>query len=161
MSRVLLVVEQTAGPFGAIPDLDLRRAAKIDARVPLRSNLPVHEQFEVAVVLDGLQALSLAVVVQDAVADRPMRQVRVVCVLLRLLQFVRRELRALRQFHKALPAGQVLPVEQRDEPWRRRALLPRDRGFMEDERYGKDQQCCCVFHARRHPTRSIKTCTAS
>jgi hypothetical protein len=64
----------------------------------MRRDLPVHVQLEVAVVLCRLEALSLAVVVEDAVVDGPVRQVLAVGLLLHPGQFLGRVLLALRQF---------------------------------------------------------------
>ena len=124
LARVLLVVVEAAGPdlrpdvcARRVPDLDLRRAAQVDAAVAVLGDAPVDEHLEVAVVLHRAEVVALAVEDDHPVAHAPV--VARLRVGLRLLgrQLLRRQLRPRdRVLDQALPAGQVLPVEDRDEP---------------------------------------------
>src|SRR5205823_3923780 len=104
-------------------------------------------QLEVAVVLRRLQALALAVVVQDAVLDGPVRQVLFVRLPLLLGEFFGGQLGPLRQLDESLPVVEVLAVEQRLEPFRRSIVLGRplfartslDREQRENDRPSQQQ----------------------
>ena len=71
-ARALVRPAAAAGPaFGGVPDLDLGRAAEIDAAVGLGDGLVVDQQLDVAVFLVGRQVGALAVVDELAVLDAP------------------------------------------------------------------------------------------
>ena len=57
--------------LGVVPDLNLRRAAQVDAAVALGTDLVVDQQLDVAVVLVGGEVGALAVVDDLAVLDPP------------------------------------------------------------------------------------------
>ena len=54
-----------------VPDLHLRRVAKVDAAIGLRHCLVLDQEFDVAVVLVGREVRAVAVVHQFAVLDAP------------------------------------------------------------------------------------------
>ena len=70
-ARALVGAHLGVARLGEVPDLDLRRAAEIDAAVGLGADLVVDEQLDVAVVLVGGQVGALAVVDELAVLDAP------------------------------------------------------------------------------------------
>ena len=68
-ARALVGAHPGVAGLGVVPDLDLGRAAEVDAAVPLGADLEVDEQLDVAVVLVGGQVDALAVVDDLAVVD--------------------------------------------------------------------------------------------
>src|SRR5207253_10869831 len=79
---VFLIVVQAAGADRIVPDLHLGIAAQVKAAVALGTDFPISPQLEVAVILGGLQTLTLAVVMQNAVLDSPVRQILLIGFLL-------------------------------------------------------------------------------
>src|SRR5690606_6981448 len=100
-----------------IPDLDLRRAAQVEAAVGPGGNLPVAVELEVAVVLRGAEARALAVVDEGSVLDAPVGVHRFVGFGPGLFQRVSGESAPLDRVvvDESLPAGEVLAVEEGGE----------------------------------------------
>src|SRR5690242_14393905 len=102
LAGVLLVVVQSAGADFAVgvcrlgkrvPYLYLGAAAKIDAAVPVWSDLPVHQHLEIAIILRGAQTVVFPVVSNDAIHDLPVLKRLWVRLLLRRRQCFWRHLR--------------------------------------------------------------------
>ncbi len=108
-----------------VPDLDLRRAAEVNAAISLGTDLEVDQELDVAVVFVGGEIGSLAVVDDHAVVDAPvfLHVLRAVGECLGLL--VGPQCLELAGVHglQPVPAGEVLAVEQRDEALGERCRL--------------------------------------
>ena len=127
------------GLDGRIPDLHLRAAAQINAAIAIRQNLPIDEQFEIAVVLGRAQAASLAVEFEGAVDDLPVGPHVLVGLLLRGGQIGGGRGGPLGGiFEGALgqpfPAGQVLAIEHRHEAGRRLVVSRRAGNWRQEWR---------------------------
>src|SRR5205085_3314658 len=85
------------------------------AAVAFFADFPIDPQLEVLVVIDSLQAVALAIVVEEAVFHGPVRQKLLIGFLLFLVQFFGLQLGALGQFHQTLPRSAVLAVEKESE----------------------------------------------
>ena len=100
-----------------VPDLHLRAPAEVDPAVAPRMDFPVDVQLEVAVVLRGAEALSLAVEPQHPVDHAPVFPHARVGRRLSRSEFVgRHRPPRLRIADEPLPAGEITAVEERREP---------------------------------------------
>ena len=72
-ARPFVRAEREFGLFGVVPDLHLRAAAQIDARIRQRHGLVLDQQLEIAVVLLRGGVSPLAVVDEFAILDGPVR----------------------------------------------------------------------------------------
>ncbi len=105
-----------------VPDLHLRIAAQIHPAVRVRHRLVFDHQFDVAELLLGGRIRPRAVVHQFALLHHP-----VLREFLALLLQVPLALLPLELHHQVriqpVPAGQVLPIEDRAKPFRRRRIV--------------------------------------
>ena len=119
LALALLVVVEAAGARGIgrrVPDLDLGRAAEVEAAVAALLDLPVDEELEVGVVGRGAEALALAVEDEDAVDDPPMGPHPLVGLGLGLGQLGGRHLGPGRRVgDEPFPAVERAAVEERRE----------------------------------------------
>ncbi len=124
-----------------VPDLHLRRAAKVDAAVRLGHRFVFDEQLDVAELLVRRRVRAGAVIDQLAVLDAPVLRKFLALLFQARLAFFALELRD-RVRIQAVPTREIIAVEDRAKAFRRR----RFRGAKLREQEGGENEENCGSH---------------